>query len=376
MRLHFQTTTHTRLPAVCFFVALLAIVCVSCSTARHPHHGASSSDAPSICREGTPGSSVRWIDASTGDDQTTNEAWCRSVGGWVVADHLPRKSTAPIDSLLIVTWNTYIGGGDLVPFVEDLRAGRLTSGIAPSHFILLLQEVYRASPDVPREIPDGVTLPRGYDHVPPSGERMDILSNADRLGLWVFYVPSMRNGDPDERPMQEDRGNAILATMPLDDLTAIVLPFEKYRRVALAATAMVMTSTGETERIRICNVHFDNRARFPRYLQSAGVGRYRQAKALLPYISEAPGVLGGDFNTWAPSPLETAVPFLREVYTQPDELLDKPTAVVPIIPDRRIDYILFNLPADMWGEYSRVEERYGSDHYALLGWLHWNGPKP
>ena len=44
----------------------------------------------------------------------------------------------------------------------------------------------------------------------------------------------MRNGRPPQT--DEDRGNAILSTEPLADLTAIELPFEQQRRVAVAAT--------------------------------------------------------------------------------------------------------------------------------------------
>ncbi len=56
---------------------------------------------------------------------------------------------------------------------------------------------------------------------------------ATALGLSLFYVPSMRNGGANSR---EDRGNAILSNLPLTDLAAYELPFERQRRVALAAT--------------------------------------------------------------------------------------------------------------------------------------------
>jgi hypothetical protein len=42
----------------------------------------------------------------------------------------------------------------------------------------------------------------------------------------------MRNGGVDE-----DRGNAILATLPLRDVAAIELPLVRERRVAVAASA-------------------------------------------------------------------------------------------------------------------------------------------
>jgi endonuclease/exonuclease/phosphatase family metal-dependent hydrolase len=321
------------------------------------------------CLEGTPGVTVQWIDAADESDSETNSIWCRSVGPWVVRDFSQGSTFDRIDTLAVVTWNVFIGGGDVVPFVEDLRRGIHTDGEAPRHFVLLLQEAYRDGPDVPRTMPEGVWVPTRREYDPPSGDRMDIIESAERLGLWLFYVPSQRNGWPEDGPAHEDKGNAILSTVPLNDLTAIDLPFEKYRRVAIAATAEGRSSNGEVWRLRICNVHLDNRASFPRFLQSAGAGRFRQTKALLPWLREVPCVLGGDFNTWAPETLETAIPLIRETFRQPEVLSEKPTCVAPFIPDRRVDFLFFNLADGLTAHYDRVENRYGSDHYPLLGWV-------
>jgi endonuclease/exonuclease/phosphatase family metal-dependent hydrolase len=312
---------------------------------------------------------VRWIDAANDSDSRTNAVWCRTVGPWVVEDFSPPNEFDQTDSLVIITWNIYIGGGDLVPFVEDLRAGVYTDGLAPEHFVLLIQEAYRDGPDVPKNMPDDVWVPTRREYDPPSGNRMNIIESARQLGLWLFYVPSQRNGWPEDGPAHEDKGNAILSTAPLGELTAIDLPFEKYRRVALAATAEGVSSDGAAWRLRICNAHLDNRARFPRFLQSAGAGRLRQMKALLPSLREVPCVLGGDFNTWAPEALEAAIPLIRETFQQPETLSERPTVVAPFIPDRRVDYLFFNLPDGLKGYYDRIDERYGSDHYPLLGWV-------
>jgi endonuclease/exonuclease/phosphatase (EEP) superfamily protein YafD len=86
-------------------------------------------------------------------------------------------------------------------------------------------------------------------------------------------------------------------------------------------------------------------------------------------LDEVPCVLGGDFNTWAPEALETAIPLVRKTFGQPQELSEKPTVVAPFIPDRRVDYLLFNLADGLKGRYDRIEERYGSDHYPLFGWV-------
>jgi hypothetical protein len=119
-------------------VVLYAAVCLSYTvmacgsfhrTAEQPADG--SLDSILTCLEGTPGATVRWIDAEDDSDRKTNAIWCRTVGPWVVEDFSPPGEFDQTDSLAIITWNIYIGGGDLVPFVEDVRAGVYTDGQAP-----------------------------------------------------------------------------------------------------------------------------------------------------------------------------------------------------------------------------------------------------
>ena len=101
---------------------------------------------------------------------------------------------ATIDSLYVITWNVHVGGGDLRRLVADLRAGELTGGRPVDSYVLLLQEVHRAGPEVPANpTPDAGAS--GIASVPPSGERHDVVEAAHSLGLNVLYVPSMRNGD-------------------------------------------------------------------------------------------------------------------------------------------------------------------------------------
>jgi endonuclease/exonuclease/phosphatase family metal-dependent hydrolase len=285
-----------------------------------------------------------------------------------VANYAGSQNSLSADSLVVITWNTYVGGGDVIAFVQDLRSGVHTGGLPQRHFVLLIQEAHRAGSDFLMVAGDVKHAPRA-EPTPPSGDRIDIMESARTLGLWLFYVPSMRNGAAGEGSGGEDKGNAILSTVALRELTAIELPFEKYRRVATAATLDGASSAGAPWQLRICNVHLDGRARFPRYLQSAGAGRLRQARALLPWLPEVPAVLGGDLNTWAPGFLETVVPFIREKFPQPVELDDQTTVVARFVPDRRVDYILFNLPRGLTGRYEKVHNRYGSDHHPLLGWV-------
>lgn len=112
--------------------------------------------------------------------------------------------------------------------VQDLRAGRLTGGRPVPHFVLLLQEVHRAGPQVPPT--ESESVPRRIAANPPGGARVDIVEAARRLALELFYVPSMANGW--ESAPAEERGNAILSSLPLADLAAI--PYEAQRRVAVA----------------------------------------------------------------------------------------------------------------------------------------------
>src|SRR5688500_12539163 len=148
---------------------------------------------------------------------------CSGTVGRAVYDGRPLAdsvSVAPA-SLAVITWNTRVGGADLSRFVRDLRNGRFTGGDSVHHFVLLHQEVYRASDDLPRPLATGV--PGRIEAAPPGGPRRDIVEAATSLGLSFLYVPSMRNGAPGTADPSEDRGNAILSTLPLDDPSAIEL---------------------------------------------------------------------------------------------------------------------------------------------------------
>ena len=185
-----------------------------------------------------------------------------------------------VDTLAIVSWNVHVGGGDIAGFVRALRGGRFTGGKVVTDFVLLLQEVYRSG----EHVPPGVSRTRRCRRDSPDaqmGPAPDIVQVASALELSLFYAPSMRNGrPPDAGSAAEDRGNAILATRGLDQLTAIELPFGRHRRVAVAATMEVMTPDGGAETIRVASAHFDVLAG-PRRLWLFSSGhRARQARAL------------------------------------------------------------------------------------------------
>jgi endonuclease/exonuclease/phosphatase family metal-dependent hydrolase len=320
------------------------------------------------CRQVVPPeSTVTWIEAPRERDRRITAAWCAAVGPSVVVSD-DSKPTASLDSLAILSWNVHVGGGDLTGFVDDLRHGELTDGRPVDHFVILIQEVFRGGANVPDEVPDNI-VSRRIVHHPPTGERLDIVDAAGMLGLNLFYVPSMRNGPPGSTPEPEDRGNAILSTLPLSDLTAIELPFEFYRRVAVAAAITGVTTAGEPWKLHVCSTHLATRTGFPRYFVSVGTGRLRQAKAIVAALPDSQVVLGGDFNTWALGSIEGTLHHIRRYYRQPTDLDGKGTARLPLFPDRRIDYLFFRLPAGRTARYHRIDDAYGSDHYPLIGWV-------
>lgn len=309
------------------------------------------------------GREIRWERDARSENALAR--WCAAVGGAVVEpepagdERLPAAG-AGVDSLAVLSWNTHVGAGALEQLVEDLRAGRLTEGRPVRHFVLLLQEAPRAGAPVPELLPQGARAGRAYYHEPPGGERFDVVTLARRLGLALYYVPSMRNG-----ARQEDWGNALLSTLPLAAFDAFELPFESRRRVAAAAVVEGTTTAGLPWRLRLASTHLDVWSR--RGLRSTfGGGRLRQARALVGSLAmdSLPTVVGGDFNTWGLR--EPAITLLRQHFPDSPPPERKRTHSTT---GRHLDYLFFRLP-DCWtARYRRLDDRYGSDHYPLLGWV-------
>lgn len=335
---------------------------------------------PPSCRrvvtpEGAP-SPVRVAWSRAADDLRVLDGWCASVGPAVV-DPLPgpagavADSAAPVlDSLPVVTWNVHVGGGDVERLVAALREGRLTGGVPVRHFVLLLQETYRASDPLVPDLPPGWGgIPARITESPPGRPRADVVAEARRLGLSVFYVPSMRNGLPVPGEADEDRGNAILSTLPLGDLAAAELPFEAQRRVAVSSTVRGRGTDGRPWSLRATSAHLDVRSRWSRFWQSLGGGRKRQALGLANALQRDTAtvrVIGGDFNTLL-GRREEAVILLRRLYPQSPLPTPGPTFVRF---GSHLDYLFARgalgrprLKA------RRLGEPFGSDHFPLLMWV-------
>ena len=305
---------------------------------------------------------VAWLGPSVAGDVDALARWRRSVGPPLVLEG--PVAQPPADRLVVVNWNTHVGGGDLAGLLADVR--RVHGRRVP--VVLLLQEAYRDGPEVPRALDGGATFASLIRSERPDGTRIGIRRAAALLGLHAYYVPSMRNGGPGTS--DEDRGNAILSTAPLSNLTAIELPFERQRRVAVAATVKGTTSQGVPWQLRMVSAHLDNGGGLRRLWFAGGeLGRMRQARGLVSALEdEAPLVLGADMNTWFgfrdSAYLAAARAFPQTVVTD-----RRPTFQGML----RLDHLFFRLPDGWIGSFHRLDDRYGSDHYPLVGTVEFHG---
>ena len=286
-------------------------------------------------------------------------AWRTSVGPPVVDRAGRACEDAPIDSLLVVSWNVHLGHAEIIRFVSDLRAGRTLPGVRIQHFVILMQEAFREGDEVPaRMSSNGCTRMMG-------GEGADIEAIADSLGLALFYVPSMRNGC-DTRTRQ-DRGNAILSTVPLMNLKAVELPLMRQRRVAALADVKGKSSDGKDWTLSLASVHFENRASgAPRsWIQ----GRAKQARALVAALPNTSLIaLGGDFNTLTGAD-EPAVRIVGGHFKHSPEHQRSATFVSYAVMRSHLDYLFFRCAGQHRSKYWRALERYGSDHYPIMGFV-------
>lgn len=313
---------------------------------------------------------VHWRRPSAVNERRALDAQCTTVGPAVVRFAPHAASPAPeAPRLTIVSWNNHVGGGDLTAFVAALRRGEFTGGAPVQDFVLLLQEVYRSGGGVPPISGHDVTVPRRIEERPPAGTRRDIVATAAALELSLYYVRSMRNGRDGSVESAEDRGNAILSTRRLTDFMAIELPFERQRRVALAAIISGVHPDGNTWHLRVVSAHLDAGASAKRLWLFASALRARQAQTLArAFDDDVPTVMGSDLNTWSDGPHEPAVTTLLRAF--PD------TSAPPMRSTFRsgaaqfaLDYMLFRLPSTWQARERRLDNRFGSDHYPLVGLL-------
>jgi len=299
---------------------------------------------------------VSWFGPALRADVADLVRWRRSVGPPVVIAAEP--TTTPTNRLVVVNWNTHVGGGDIPRLYEHVR-----SRVGPAvPIIFLLQEAYRGGPEVPAALDPAATFASLIRTLRRDGKRDEVESVAASLGLHAYYVPSMRNGGP--LTSDEDRGNAILSTVPLTELSAIELPFERQRRVAVAATVSGTTPDGRPWRLRVVSAHLDNMSG-PGRLWVAGseFGRTRQARGLVTAIGDqASLVLGADMNTlfgFRDGAYEAA----RRAFPQTQVTDRRPTFHGLL----RLDHLFFRLQDGWTATFRRADDNFGSDHYPLVG---------
>lgn len=332
--------THRRLRELC----LVAILITSAAACSGGHRLTPATSALSTAPFG-----VNWITPSGDADARTLARWRAGVGQPLSASST-QGAPAAVDGLTVISWNVALGAGDVTKLFEEIRRERPTHAV-----VLLLQEAFRSGDDIPRS-PLNAAFAGRIRGI--SDREIDDVAKA--LDVWMYYVPSMRNGAPGLS--NEDRGNAILSTVPLEDLAAIELPFERQRRVAVAATIRGTRRTGDAWSLRVASVHFDNMAGLSRGYIGGEYARIRQARGLRDVLQGSdPLILAGDFNTW--------FGFRDGAYTE----ISRAFPQTRVTDDRRtfmgllrLDHVFYRLPSPWRAEFRRGESALGSDHYPLI----------
>lgn len=292
---------------------------------------------PTSCRA-SPSLAVRWISPDEPDERRQLALWCDAVGPAVRYEAPHRTPNEAATSLTVVVWNAGVGQGRIAELIGDVRAQ-----YPASELVLLAQEVFRSG-DVPGECaPDA----RRARRIGRRRHDEEVLAVARGLGLHAVYIPSMRNGEDCRSEPREDRGNAILSTLPLDNATAIELPVAQQRRVAVAASVRI----GARD-LWLASIHLD----------TSPFAHRRQARALaggLKAIDAARAlIVGGDFNGALPDPgIIEARRHFREISCG-----DEPTHNFPAL---RLDR-LFREGAVTVEKCETSRRSYGSDHWPVI----------
>jgi endonuclease/exonuclease/phosphatase family metal-dependent hydrolase len=255
-----------------------------------------------------------------------------------------------------VNWNVHVGNGDVAGLVQKISDAEKANGFGKPEFVLLLEESFRHGPDIPAST--GVKVP---SRIAPADPKLDIQDVARKLGWWLYYAPSMRNGDGVGLDA-EDRGNAILSSLPLGGLEALELPFAVQRRVALIAT---ITDAEKKPKLRVAVTHFDTRAPLLRgWIFGGPAARNNQAKEFVSVLRKfqsdsLPLVVGGDLNTYIGS--KGVIDTMSGIGSHTD-CGNEPTHTW----GAKLDHIFANIPTDWPGHCVREGTTFGSDHYPLV----------
>jgi endonuclease/exonuclease/phosphatase family metal-dependent hydrolase len=315
---------------------------------------------PTTCAARSDAADIDWH-VSDESDAIQLSRWCRAVGAPIFAPTQATPIAPTLDELTIVSWNAHLAEGDLPTLIDKLKAGDFTAGRPIQHFVLLVQELYRRGDDVPEFDAANRSAFAIRARDPKS---LDIDDHVAQLGLSILYVPSMRNGPE----LREDRGNAIVSTEPLLDPLALELPLARQRRVTLGAAVMVQTADGP-RRLELIDAHLEPLSS-PKTLWVFKNPRGAQVRAILNLLSGprydasriAGVVLGGDFNTVRSGAGEEAYHLARGWSNGPAREDARDTHMMG-----RLDYLFFRLGDGWTATTRRMDERFGSDHYPVVG---------
>jgi endonuclease/exonuclease/phosphatase family metal-dependent hydrolase len=334
---------------------LVAAVLAACAFAGCSHAiPAASCRTPSL-------PSIRWTGPPDIHERMRLDSWCAGVGPALLRQAQTGEEPA-LDEVMFVSWNVHVGHADLQRFVSDLHAGRLSNHRRPRHLVLMLQEVVRSG-DVPKSIPRSASTAGRIG--PVDADAVDIGRTAARMQMSVFYVPSMRDGGASGSFEPADRGNAILSTIPLVNASAIELPGDGQRRVAATADTTVIVD-GRATTLSLGSAHLSTRSTARSlWVFGATSQRREQARAIAAQTSvHELMILGADLNTWMGGPDEPAAKDLAHAFPSTPDGPREATAPVGVL-----DYLFFRAPSGWQARMTRAGDRYGSDHYPLIGWL-------
>ncbi len=314
------------------------------------------------CASRDAASDLRWhlVEPS---DAVEMARWCRAVGAPLMVNAAATGGAPAMEEFVTLSWNAHLAEGQLPQLIDALKSGAFTNGRPVAHFAVLVQELYRRGDQVP---PFDRRDRSAFAIVPRDPQSPDVEDYAAALGLWLLYVPSMRNG----AELREDRGNAIISSEPLHDPMAIELPLARQRRVAVGAGVDVVTATG-LQRLELINAHLEPLGA-PRTLWVFKNPRGRQVRAILDLLDEPrysqPGiagvVLGGDFNTVLGGDREDGYRHAR-AWSRSLRAEDRRRTHML----GRLDYLFFRL-GDGWSATTRrLDRKFGSDHYPVIGQL-------
>jgi endonuclease/exonuclease/phosphatase family metal-dependent hydrolase len=127
------------------------------------------------------------------------------------------------------------------------------------------------------------------------------------------------------------------------------------------------TGTGREWNLVVASVHLENRGSgTPRAWQH---GRARQARAFVTHLPDSALLaVGGDLNTLSGAN-EPAVRIIGSAFANSPEHQTRKTYLSYVVVRSQLDYLFFRCHGHHKSTYWRADNRYGSDHYPIMGFI-------